>query len=1463
MAFDNRRTYLAYSNRDLIRDGFIPTFIEKEYIPVDTFNIRRLKSPPKGVTYVVGRDKNGNIISVKERKKLLPASKIKVEIDFSKVMKNAVSHPFSPGSLSFSPIAGMVAIPLLAPIGFGGITSGLTEFTFHILEAREKINTPITITQEILDTGVLQFDGYPLSIFGIVKEHIEGVIGDMSDPEIRSAYLEEHPTAKIVREEVSPGIFVYNAHFGLDFKKDQLDVIGKYSDGVWKGTRRKRIDGATDDAGLFGGAGDAEIKIVSTAGESGDGEDKEVLLYLDQKQLFIEIIKDRRKLKFRGDNFDALGGGEYPFAISGAAGIDVTDKQIRINTTDLILDDIIYITYSITVGDRHLRQNIEHQGKVAQGNTVGVIGFVGAIASDVDAFDYRIHKWKVTPLPFTLVPGEEPVEFPMENIDQITEQYSKDEDYKLTLNDFIVVENAQREADNTGDAFSLVGQASEIEGWRLSEAILWRKLEQFFTADHRGILYFNRNHVTLLFPRSFIRDQNWFTEYLQSLSFIKATGPVDPDDPIDEEGNPKKTFLPTDYQKDIEDYIDLRDLPGFLFDTSEIINSVLFDREKIHYHRSFANALKKVSKYVEGEDEESLTTGIGIVHLDLLPLICPSITTIESTETIKGETVTHKRYGFSGFSVGCGSSELDLRYYDLSYGIFDSVNAQPRKIDSCLESFDIHDYNYFSMNYDAMNDGPGAWYDQGFIMDDVFEWRPDGGSLESYWKLETPYYCGSFSTSSRVYIEKMGGNSLDNFSWIYIDTADPFIPHNISSDTNYNFKSSVVVFDDNFMHKSLCYHRINEEDFENSLSLVKLDKTKNHIRDTYEHTVDGNSVTEFYDHDKNFLIGQNRILGNVPTYSNGIPITDEVFKICQEEGDIKEKFWTIINLMTDPWPNGAATELSFSDSPPRTIIPFNYYIDYLEIKFKYEGTDLKDIDKYISFYFEETESSISNIKVSELVLEDEFLVMRIDFNYYHGGYFQFLGKFWEEVEVNKVNARIVQGNDESLDPPQLNADNYKIEASQSAAVYDRLGRIMVFYSNEDTNNIDVAISYDNGDNWIRYTNLIRLVTGEAATVPFVIKDSNTKMVHLFYVLNDAFLMYKKINTDAFMGSDALVDYEVPEAYEPGDYDLTLDDPERDFWGNYTEAGLRLRREPSYFVEGFSKDQYFIDQMKIIEDIDSFNSTLSSSDASKAQTQRFLFYGDEAEMRNIFKSQGYAVYLSDDGVLRLFFISNEQLSIKRSSDYFQWQYDISDQIIHKNYIDEQVNKGFPEGISNIQIVRDDFNKSIVSVLYFHNEMLFIRHFYTNLLFPRYDSDDELQNRQMERHLEVTDEDLTVDPIKKRTKHVPVFLVGVIPEEIKKTLKDDIQDGIKPEDSDLFIYFPYKDPDEPNNVDKNKEMVDRFGENLGVDAGTQVYAVTTARGLIRVFYKDPNGNINGIIIDSLRDPTLEVMNVFKDV
>jgi len=1341
MAFDNRRTYLCYNNGDLIRDGYIRTKIEKGYIPVDLFNVRRLKNPPKGVNYVVTRDQDTQeITAVREVKKQLPASKIKIEIDFSKTMRNAVTHPITPASLGFSPLAASVAGPLMSGIGFGGITSGLSYKTMQILDAETKFNRQITATKEMMDTGIWDCDeGYPLSVFGIVTSHtIEA------------------------EEEGEEDVLIKGLDFDIDDPLKDPTIIGKYSDGLWKGTARKRISGATDNHGLFGGRGIPEIKFENVA-------------YDDQPQLFDKIVKDNRTLKFRADNYDATGGKDYPYKLTGVTDIDVTNKQIRLklkdDTTGELLfkeGDILYITYSVAL-ERRIRQNYNHRGDIGQGNTFGVIGFVGAIRSEVDAFDYQIATWKVPLLPDGLE---------MKNIDDLDEFYTKDSDYRLTLSEYLESRKLEEEEKKT------LTLNDDIEGWRLSESITNGHIEKFWAADYRGILFYDDETVTILYPESSIRDKEWFRDYLESLPFTYPSGGLDAD------GN--EIYTTADLQRKIEDNVDITREPGFLFDLTNITNSMLFDREKIPYYRPFANALKDIRKYSEDNDD----SGFGIILLDLLKVV-------DDSQSIDLD-------------------DMDLGLYDLSLIEFYHTIAQPQKRYPCDPPFDIHSYHYPSESYDTSTDagGVGAWYDRGYIEDAVFEWRPSDGTIESYWKMETPYLCGEYTRKSRVYTERVSGPSLDNYAWIFVDT-EPFIPHNISSDVHPIFDESIVVFNDEDVNFGLCYHKFVDSIFSKEISFTEIDESRSHIR-------------EPYDYDKDMVVGQNRMLGDIPSYSNGISIVDDVTRICHDHKGAE--FW----FSEEIYSGSASYGLDFNNDPPKAVLPASWYIRKLTIDFfptRYDA--LTEVEKYVSFYFEGTESSISETRMSVGDIDSFGIThMVIDFNYYHDGPLQFLGEFWKKITVVNVKARYTTVNDDR-NKDNLDIDDYKIKSGQNAVAYDGFGKLLVFYTNDDTGNIDVAISYDDGHEWIVHKSLIRLIEGESAGMPYVIKDKYHGLIHLFYTLNDIFIMYKIIDTDSFVYDDAFVEAKAPTSYNVDDYDQTEDDPEKGYWGDYSDKGNTLRRYPSYFIAGEATDPYFIEQMRIRDDLN--NDYENSSSDKVRQYPRFEFSGDETQMDDELRGDSYCVYMDDGGVFRLFMVVDEKLTVKRSNDYFSWKYDIEEQEIHKDFHDDTLNKGIAEGIQNIQVVRNDYTMERTSVLYFHAGMLFIRHFQTDLLFPFYDSDGEMNNDDMKKHLEITED----------TTHRPIFLVGNIPDSIKNARVSEIDSNISSLDSELFIYFSY-----------DKDMLEKFDDRFEVDQDTQVYAYTDKTGVIRIFYKDSFGNLNGIILNSLNTPMLEIMNKFKD-
>ncbi len=1351
MALDTRRTYLCYNNSDLIRDGFIPLKIKKEYIPVDSFNLNRLKNPQKGISYKVVRDESGEVIQVIETKKLLPAEKIKIEIDFSKVMKSAIQPVLDLADANIlGGTVGTVGVLSIAPLGLGGITQGISEITYHLLDAETVINKSVKVTQEMINSGIyIVNEGYPLSVFGIVKEYEKVVV------------INE----KTITEKI-----------GLDFTEEQLRIIGKFSSGAWQGSVQKRIDGATGSSGLFGEKGDADIKFEDVA-------------QLEQEQLFVKIVRDDRKLKFRGDNPDASGDKAYPFKITGKWSVDATDQQIRIKTVDennnpiLKAGDIIYLTYSVA-SNRLIRQTLTHLGKIGQGNSYGITGFVGAIESKADIFDFQISSWLVPILPSGIV---------MSNIDSL--EYEEDSDYKLSAIEYV---NIRRREISQSD-YKREEDSDEIEGWRVSQAIT-DQVKKFWAADYRGILLYDDNlpeKVEIVYSVSEIRDQEWFTEYLENLDFTSPTGP---------DGQ----YIESDLEKKIEENIELDRESGQMFDISEVNNSMLFDREKVPYYRPFAQALLKVSKY----NEEDESTGVGIINLDLIG--------IESLGVVEIIPLYYQ----------------DLSLFDLSFTEFKVANAQPLQRYSCSELFDIMPHHYFSQNYDAVNNGPGAWYSVGTIENQVLEWRPAGGEIESYWKQETPYFCGNFTKKSRVYIERMGGPSLDNYSWIYVDTQ-PSVPSNISVDSNQYMEDAMVLFKDDVIHNGLAYNVLKDISFFNGIYSYEKDINQNHIREDYEYS-------------KYKIRGYNRILGDQYSYSNGFPVIDNLL-IEDSEGIDQDLLYEVeIFNESGATENGESNLVVYNEEEGIYVatLPQEWYINKMIIEYDWgsnsSGEDIKrikqDNNRYITFYFKDTDISIDNINFPMLPLKSgnplrgKKNIFNIDFGYYNGETLNFYGGIWGDIKLKSIKLEVASITNPN-EGKKVDIEDYRINSGQSAIVNDKLGKILIFYSNEETNNIDVAISYDNGGKWNIHKGLIRLVKNESATIPFAIKSYDGQSIYLFYVLNDIFLMCKKINTSNFNLPDAFIDPLVPDSY--GIYDFSIEDYESFYWGKFSKLGHNIRRSSSYFVAGNSEEDFFQENKEINKEIEEKNKENIKNKIDEQQVPRFIFVGDEDEMDSDFEGVP-AAYVDNSGTYRVFMIVDNKLSVKRSADFFEWKYDIKDVEIHRDYVDPNINKGKVIEVKNIQILRNDYDLDIITVLYFHDNMLFMRHFSSSSLNPIYDIDGDIVNSQIKNDLELT----------SSSSNKPIFLVGNMPEDIRNKKIEEIDNNVLEKDSELMIKISY-----------NKEEVEKFNEEFNVDTNTQAYGYTSTNGLIKVLYKDNFDLLNSIIVDSMNSPTPEVWYIDK--
>ena len=1376
MALTKPIGFLCYNNSELVRDGYIESAMSFQHDP-DTFNINKLKRNRKGVSYQLKREDENDptkITSVIETRRLLPAEKMKIEIQFGKTLKNAVTHPIAPGAIPGT-IGGLVGNPL-AGLGFGGITSGYTNFVYDIIDSKMLINEPIIITEEILDTGIIQLEKYPVSIFGIVREHTD-VLGVDANPtigKIINNYKEDHPQARLRYKTKQPSLLVeIEAYLGLDFQEyqngdeieKQTDRIGQHSRGSYQGGPRKRIDGATDSKGRFGEVGNPYLQIVAVQGDSGEPPEQEVVLFDDQSDLFIEIIRDFRKTKFRGDNRDAPGARHYPFENKDVD--DITDKHIRINTSNLKIDDTIYITYC-EASERRLRQAMRHKGIVGQGNTFGVSGWNLEIGSQMDVFDYQIREW--------IIPKAVPSSF-----------NAPDKDFKITYNEFLDWKDTE-----TNNELSVAEKEEyfqdrfrKIEGWRMSNVISDR-LEYLWGADYRGIvLMVDRGEGIVVFPSSLIRDKEWFENYVKGLDFIEKH--VDP--------TTGETIYDNLQVKIDRRYRKLEDVPESPVDIGSPANETLFDREKIPYYRPFALALQDVSQF----DKDISDTGVGIPTLDVILKSFVDASGENAEELYNGamfDIFTALQSAFLTTKWG----DNDLKHADLSFSDFHWAIAQPQPSKECDEMPPISEHHYTCHTYDPTGgiEGSGIWLTKNYIENQIFEWRPPGGFIESYWKMDTPYFCGDFKRGTRIYIEKVGGNSLDNYSWVYVDTR-PDVVDSISADKDIKTEKNYLSFYDNIAHNSLSYHVFSDAVIQDSLKRLDIDPTRNHEREFLDdEDNDSNKVDIHYEQ---MTVGYNNMLGDSPSFSQGKPIVNLESKMKYDGTDL------VYNV--DILGNSDYGLRFNAPIPTATNIPFYWSFKSMEIVFdipEFITIAPKDASATLHFSdFEDNDSVVNNWAIQRGANGSKTTTRVIDCAYYDSEEITFLGKVWNLANIREVRGNVI--NEETL-------REFKIDEGQSSIVTDGQGKIFVFFADSISGNISVAVSSDDTKTWVIHRDVVRLLSNETASIPVVVQDSVLGTLHLFYVLNDAYLMHKRIDTKLFKEEDVWVSYVPPDTYDENSLD-DFDNNQSSSLYNYTPEGKTLRQETSYFVIGDYNSNFIQDQLFIKDNITSQNHK-----TGRKQTIRYDCSGDEENMDAPYNGKAFTVNKDNEGIFRIFFIEESGFSVKASPDLAKWEYIGRNLPIHKTHFSDTIKEGTNPVITNIQIAKNYNDENTFNLFYFYNGMLLMRRL-PPTVFKR---GDEVMNSSIE-----------VDESIESSR--PLFIVGSIPDDILEERLEEIADAsngvvFEPE---IAIIFPY-----------SAGVLTQFDETMAVDDTTQVGAVVLREGDVRVMYKDSLGYLNAATI-----------------
>lgn len=1266
MVFSTINGFLCSNNADLVRDGYIWPFIIKE-IPIEDFNLRLLDDPPRGSSYTILYEEDGTTPEkVRETRKLLPAEKITVEILFGKQMDNIITHPVDPGFVGSIGVlgagAGWVMGAGLLGIGFGGPTSATSIITFHLCDAQTDINYPVTITEEHLQSGKIVLPTYPLSVFGIVKETL---ITDEQGAERR---------------------------VGLVFTDEQLENIGKFSSGTTQMGVRRKIEGATDSLGQFGNIGSPEVSI-------------EDVLLPEQENIFVEIERDERLFKFRGDNRDASGLRTFP-PVSRSQN-DITSNTIIINTEGLAVGDIIYITLS-HVSQRRFRQNVRHVGTILQGNTVGgtALSNMMEMDSQVDVFDYQLKSW--------IVPKNIP-------------ENAQDRDYKVGPNEI----NNYYE-DNLSDDNEVV------EGWRTTE-VLTDRLDYIWGADYRGIVLVvvqgGNQQAYVVWPRESIIEKESFDNYVNNASFS---------------GKINEAFFRDQWT-------------GALYDTSFSCNTLCFDREKFPYYREFALFLQNLEN-----------SRLGISHLDVFlkeylsrrPITLDTLLRqpepLVSNTAIDMSAFAQELYNFLGED------------YDVANAEFSFSNIKPTRATDCdADTPPLFPSNYPCHIYNPGDYG-GVFFATGQLDNDFLLWNPGGGAIESYWNLNTPWFCDNFETDSRIYIEGISG-SLNNFSFVFCDTAAR-ITSLISADRNFFADDTIIAFKDTQSADAISLMELHEGFYQSSKLAMRTDPTLNHDRDSFDRL-------------RFNFVGSDRILGSHPCLSNGNPIIN--YDILGRSGRI----FAILEDVTRHLDFIDTKNFTFPSDPFKKV--FSIIITY-EPTQKFDPYDTSIAVSFINEYNEEN-AVISDTYIPTGPIGRKKSVV-IPCGLSHGSNIYVTGNVLGSINITSV--RVVWVRDDNL-------GNFMVDSEQPCISIDSRGNYYLFAADETNFNISVLISNNRGITWFYYDSIIRLMKNETATFPQVFTREEDSFLHLFYILNNRYLMYKTLDPDLFNVDDATRKYQRPDSYD-------LDPDRAGALSVFTDDGINLRVETSYLVVGNLQDRFWQ------EEIEKNDRILRREDILHS-VPRFSFFSDDfIRMSNLnvdFVADSYAFYNAQQGSSYIFYSSGGLLSIVKSENWRSWELLVDGIVIHKNILTD------PNEISslrNIQVVQKDFYTNIVYLIYYYSGMLFLHAIPSALL----QQDD----------IGVQESLVSPNAIGK-----PVFLVGNIPSDIKEYIRDGR--------GNLGFRFPY-----------STREIDNFDINMGIDRDTQPYGMFLNEGEIRIFYRDIFEKINALTVSGLSSVDLDIQKSF---
>ena len=852
------------------------------------------------------------------------------------------------------------------------------------------------------------------------------------------------------------------------------------------------------------------------------------------------------------------------------------------------------------------------------------------------------------------------------------------------------------------------------------------------------------------------------------------------------------------------DPIKISDFYGAMFDVSEPTNSLVTDIHKIPYNRAFALSLKTVNS----------SLGIGIPCLDLIK--------------VNGSTV-------AGTTKGVGQ-------FDLSTAVFKPVGQS-----SVYPT---------AWNADVCGEIPGtalggSYYDPTSPLEQFSPFLVGPGLyINTPWLLTTPFYHGTFDSRTRVYVEKFLPNGLSFVPSGVFVYALPNPQSSLSLDRCPYNDEIFAFFEDNNV-EGIVYYGFPNTTSAKFLGRLKYFATGTHDRGTY-------------DSDTFKYVSYSLAAGQLPAYSEGALISCERNYICNAMPDSNGKVptfdtiytkgkWNVPQSISEPYMiQGAQSSWLYRDIILSYTITEDYTLgtdDDNTVSIFNQGESL-GYDNLISIEFQANNQVIDNIPIP---INKGTHKVFIDGHLYGGSPVVLHGECLALLNITEVD--VVYTTSQQI-------TEWQLVGRQTATAIDGNNRIHVFYADQTSGNISVAVSSDLGATWSRYTDIIRLIQGETADTPYCICDKDSNTVFLFYILNTSYLMVKTIRTDWFVCEDQFLQYIPPTTFDQNSDDLL----------NITQysqkGGQPLRQAISYVVVADISDTFVTTQTMIAAK----RLVTKLPNNQGFESARFTFSGnvkgtEGLQMDTSFSGGQYAAYKDSRGKFKVVFNPGTgNISIRTSTDLSHWYYDVKEAIVHMNlFTDDPTTEDLTA--SNPQIVYDELNE-YVYLFYFNQGSLFLRRFDTNLLYPDTtkindfatfassggsstgsSSSSSGSSSNSVNSFFISDRLKTHIQITRKSTNLPLFLVGSMEVSLVTAIQQDATNNVT---GDLTkrqsaVDFAYPDPS-------------IFNDNFGVEDACKPVGYLLNGGVTRLLYRTADGLVYGMTVNAMI-PSLDCQRRYK--